>query len=85
MTPQYPNVECNHHPGNAEPGYVVCLHVLEGVEVANFEPASSASVGTIVCATCNANRQDKEYNLDHLSLICCHCARDYGLLGKRVC
>jgi hypothetical protein len=79
---EYPNVDCTHHPGPPEPGYVVCLHVLQGVEVGHFETASETSIGTVVCAGCYAQRHNAKYNEENLSLVCVHCAREHGLLLK---
>jgi hypothetical protein len=79
----YPNVECSHH-SPAAPGYAVCLHVLQGVEVAFFEPATTENLGTITCAACHARRHDRVYTEENLSLTCVHCAREYGLLPKEL-
>jgi hypothetical protein len=75
----YPNVECAHHSPPA-PGYAVCLHVLQGVEVAFFEAATPENIGTIVCAPCHAHRHDAKYTEENVSLTCVHCCREHGLI-----
>jgi hypothetical protein len=76
----YPNVECNHHGGPPLPGYAVCLHVIQGREVAFFEAATEENIGTIVCAGCHARWNDHAYTEENVSLTCVHCCRQYGLI-----
>lgn len=71
--PKFPFVRCDAHPGEDEPGYAVCQHVIDGAAVFHFERASETNLGTVICFQCR--------NCDHpevLVLCCAHSVRDAG-------
>jgi len=70
---KYPIVACDGHPGEDEPGYIVCQHVLEGSAVSHFEPATSEKLGTVACRICWTN-----IDIDCFNLCCAHAVRDHG-------
>lgn len=79
---EYPYVECAAHPGEREPGYAVCRHVLDGDTIAHFERATSENLGAICCATCYVHRAESQYVLDNTVLCCAQGLREKGLLAS---
>lgn len=75
--PKYPNVRCDNHPDAPdEPGYIVCEHVLRGAAVRDFQPATSKSLGHVLCESCA--RHVSHLKSDSLVLGCAHLIRENG-------
>jgi len=77
--PKYPYVECHEHPGEVEPGYIVCLHIADGqeVEISHFERATDKEMGIISCSLCL-----KDNNMDDFVIHCAMGLRERGLLAS---
>lgn len=82
MDDDYPNVICEKPGHPAEPGYVVCWHVLRaGAPVADVEPASRDQIGVIACAECSATHS---LDPDRTECVCVHCAAERGWLKREL-
>jgi hypothetical protein len=76
--PKYPFVRCDAHPGEDEPGYAVCQHVLNGAPVAHYKLANPERLGEVLCAPCGAewNRPGRVFDVKLLILCCAHSVRE---------
>ena len=86
--PKFPNVRCGK-PGHPDaPGYIVCVHVVDGGRApACCIAPTETSLGEIACVECNA-RDDVPADL--MVLVCASCAERWTrdrptvtLVGKR--
>lgn len=51
----HPNVRCMKPEHADEPGYVICVHVIQGVKPGHFFPATPRRMGEIACLPCFKN------------------------------
>jgi hypothetical protein len=79
---RYPYVECDAHPGEREPGYIVCPHVFEGGPIAHLERATEDNLGALSCAACYARRNDRDFVTNTFVLSCAAGLREKGLLAS---
>lgn len=80
----YPFVDCpNHRP---QPGYVICVHVIDGEEVFYFERATKKIAGLVLCEACEEFEQEAQKKkqpapIDHLRTCCARCAHPFVVKG----
>lgn len=77
--PKYPIVRCDDHPGQDEPGYAICVHVVAGKDVAHFRAATPEKLGEVLCSDCIDDKGPGfREDLKHLTLGCAHLVREQG-------
>jgi len=71
----YPNLRCTAHPERApEPGYCVCVHVLEeGAPIAHYHDASPRALGEVLCEQCVHALDEWKTAEAFVRLICAAC------------
>lgn len=69
----FPLVRCDrHNSGEPQPGYCVCVHVLdEGATIAHIVEASARELGEVLCAACTGTVSSPAAS--DLRLICAQC------------
>ena len=73
---KYPIVECDNHP--AEPGYIVCRHVVDGATVSiDFAPTPEQA-GDILC-----DIPPWDHDIDDLMTYCATCAKEQFLSRRQ--
>lgn len=75
----YPYVDCDHHPGRREPGYVICEHIEGPDDVAYLHMATRTETGVISCLQCHSRCEDDEFVLANFRVSCAACLRGIGL------
>jgi hypothetical protein len=80
---KYPFIECDAHPGEREPGYMVCRHVMwEAAEVIHLDRATPVDLGVICCQVCHEHREDSLYLENNFVISCAASMRERGLLAS---
>jgi hypothetical protein len=80
MKPKYPNVICEEHPGQVEPGYVICPHIEKLEDIVYREVASSEDLGVLSCKACASRIKDGTFLIDNFILVCAPGLREKGLV-----
>ncbi len=68
----FPFVTCKRHPGIFSLGYIICVHIINNSQVYHKIPASSDSLGEVLCKSCVG----KELKPCKLKLICAKCLEE---------
>ena len=79
---KYPNVACADHPGIIEPGYMVCVHVLQDkLRMEHLERATPTELGVACCQACLIESQNMTLN-GNFRIACAAGLREQGLLAS---
>lgn len=76
----YPNIICEEHPGQIEPGYMICKHIEKKEDIAYLEKATQKSLGVLCCLQCSHRSGDDQYVFDNFLIVCAPGLRERGWL-----
>lgn len=79
---EYPIVECDHHLGISEPGYMICKHIDKAEDIAFCELATPEKLGCLACQQCADNPYMPSDEMHTKFIVCCaQGLRDLGYIS----
>ena len=82
QTIDYPNVLCDRHPKQIEPGYMVCNHIQSSNDIRYVERATKSILGVVACEECHRRMNNPDYAMEHFRISCVNCLKENGLLAE---